>query len=65
MTPQEAPHRKVQPLERAMLPKSLQGILGTGGGESAGRWRERAYAQLVELYKHHRRENKHFLYAVA
>jgi hypothetical protein len=59
MAPQEAPHRKVQPLEGAVLPESLQCILGAGGGESAGRWSKRAYAQLVELDKHYRRETKY------
>jgi len=58
MAAKDSPYTQVEPLERAVLAESLQGILGARGSEPAG-WRgKRAYAQLVELYEHYRRENE-------
>ena len=37
----------------------LEGVLGTGGGEPAGRRGERADARLIELDQEHEREDEH------
>lgn len=58
MAAEDSSYTQVEPFERAVLAESLQRVLGARGGEPAGWRRERADAQLVELYEHYRRENE-------
>ena len=50
MAAENAPHSEPQPLERAVLLDSLNGILRAGRRETAGRRRKRGDVSLVKTY---------------
>ena len=61
MAAEDAADGEIEALERTMLSECLEGVLGTGGGEPAGRRGKRTDARLIELDQEYEGEDQYVL----
>lgn len=55
---EQSAYCQIKPFYWAVLPEGFEGILGTCGGEAAGRRLQRGYAHLIEPDEQNEREDQ-------